>query len=153
VARPNSFQTIYLDSSALIAVIQNEKGCDPIKQVLALADRRILTVYASPLILVEVRGQRRGENDVGRDRKALEIFDGRVTRIDLNRKVALRARQYVGVHRLKPPDAIHLASAVEAAVDIMWTLDKDFQHLWQTTVDGVWVDEPYEFGQQAFPGL
>jgi predicted nucleic acid-binding protein len=151
VARPDNIRSIYLDSSALIAVIQDEPGCDPVKQVLSLVDQQLMTLYGSPLTLVEVRGQPRGEHDPERDRRVLDFLDGRVKPVELTRRVAIRARGYVGRYGLKPADAIHIASAVEAPVEVLWSQDKDFKSLWGSRVDGVWVDEPYPFGQQALP--
>lgn len=147
MARPSEFASIYLDSSAFIAVIKKEPGCEPIEEVLELADRRQIEVYASPVLLVEVRGQGRGGTDAVVEQQALAILSGaRLINVEFHRHVALRARDYVGQYRLRPLDAIHLASAVEAEVEVMWTLDRDFSGLWQSSVEGVWIDEPYEIG-------
>lgn len=154
MARPSDFRTIYLDSSAFIAAIKNETGCEPIRRVLELADTEEVQVYASPLILVEARGQGRGPQDSETEKRALAILSGaRILDVEFTRSVALRARRYVGAHGLKPPDAIHLASAVAAEVDLMWTLDHDFSRLWKTRVENVWVDQPYEFGAPRLPGM
>jgi predicted nucleic acid-binding protein len=154
VARPVDFTTIYLDSSALLKAINNEAGHEPVAEVLRLVDSKRLTVYGSPVTLVEVRGQRRGQRNGEIDRRILADLDSpRLNLVEFSRHVALRAREYVGRHGLKPMDAIHLASAVEAGADVMWTCDRDFRKLWQSRVDGVWVDEPYEFGDQPLPGL
>ena len=65
--------------------------------------------------------------------------------------MAIRARQYAQLHRLRNYDAIHLASAVEARADVLMTWDRDFPH--GQTIDGVWIDVPYEPGEPSLFSL
>jgi predicted nucleic acid-binding protein len=154
VARPVNFTTIYLDSSALLKAIKNEDGHEHVAAVLRLVDLKQITVFGSPVTMVEVRGQPRGQHSAEIDRRVLADLDSaRLNLVEFSRRVALRARDYVGRHGLKPLDAIHLASAVEAGAEVLWSCDGDFRKLWRSRVDGVWVDEPYEFGDQPLPGL
>lgn len=154
MARPGNFSSIYLDSSALLSAIQAEAGHEPIAEVLRLASQGRLTVYASAVILVEVRAQRRGHADASSDEHALRILDSaRLIDVELSRGVAMRAREYVGSHGLRPLDAIHLASAVAAETEVFWSWDGDFGKLAGSAVDGVWVDQPYEFGASPIPGI
>lgn len=158
MGRPSEFESIYLDACALLAVIQNEPGSDPIKDVLtrasAPAAKGRLEIFASTIILVEVRGQRRGAIDPQIEQRVLNVLNGPAfVYVETTRKIALRARAYAGTHNLNPMDAIHLASAVEAGAEVMWSLDKGFSSFWGTEVDGVWVDQPYAIGPPRIPGL
>lgn len=157
MGRPAEFESIYLDACALIAVIQNEPGSEPIKDVLARASapgkKSRLEIVASTIILVEVRGQRRGVLDPQIEQKVLALLDGPAfVYVETTRKIARRARGYVATHNLNPMDAIHLASAVEGGAEVMWSLDKGFKSFWGTDVDGVWVDQPYATGPPTIPG-
>lgn len=77
------------------------------------------------MTLVELRGQRRGRHSVEIDRRILADLDSpRFNLVEFSRRVALRARDYVGQHGLRPMDAIHLASAVDAGAEVMWTCDR-----------------------------
>jgi predicted nucleic acid-binding protein len=148
VGRPSNFASIYLDSCALIAVFQTEPGSEPIADVLIRAAKDQVKVFASTIILVEVRGQRKGQADEEIDRKTLDhLRSPSFIYVEASQRVAMRARRYCGQYGLKPMDAIHLASAVEAEAQVMWTLDKGFGAVLGTSVEGVWVDQPYEAGQ------
>jgi predicted nucleic acid-binding protein len=47
-----------------------------------------------------------------------------VTRIDVDARIAELAREYVLVHRLKPHDAIHLATATATGCKALFTKDQ-----------------------------
>ncbi len=48
---------------------------------------------------------------------------------------------------MKNYDAIHLAHAIMAKADVLMTTDKGFPL--DTEVDGVWVCEPYYWGEPS----
>lgn len=144
--RPENPSSVYLDANALIHVITNKPAGKPVAEVLRLAEAGKLTVCISVLSYVEVRGY--GKNDpypADRDQQCIRLLDsGRFTHVEFGRRVALRARKYAHSYKLNNPDAIHLASAVEADADVFMSTDNDFPR--GRHVDGVWIDEPYEPG-------
>lgn len=60
------------------------------------------------------------------------------------RPVARRSRSYCHSHRLKPYDAIHLASAVAAKADVLMACDTGFP--FAQKIEGVYVSLPYAPG-------
>ncbi|MFU8849418.1 type II toxin-antitoxin system VapC family toxin [Micromonospora sp. SL1-18] len=137
---------MYLDSNALIYAIMKRPDGEPVLEVLRLAEAGKLTVAISTFSYVEVRGY--GNNDPyppDRDRQVIELLDSpHIVRVEFSRRVALRARRLGYEHRLKGFDAAHLASAVEAAVDVFMSTDTDFGRV--RRIEGVWVDKPYAPG-------
>jgi predicted nucleic acid-binding protein len=98
-----------------------------------------------------VRGWGRGDSYPPKlDQDCIELLD-RIVQVEFSRRVAQAARKLAYMYQLKNYDAIHLASAVDAGVDVLMTWDKGFP-LGQR-VEGVWVDEPYEFGPLPIPGI
>lgn len=69
-----------------------------------------------------------------------------VTPVEFDQEVALKARE-LRLRKIVTParDAIHLASAIVAAADVLMTWDgKDFPL--GRTIEGVYVSEPYLLG-------
>lgn len=152
MARPENPSSVYLDSNALIYAIVKRPGHEPIAEVLRLAQADKLTVVISTLSYVDVRGWGRTDPyPPDLDRRCIDVLDDpRLLRVEFTRKVAVNARRVAYTYGLKNPDAIHLASAVEAGVDVLMTADMRFPH--GQLVEGVWVDVPYEPGPPVLPG-
>ncbi len=64
--------------------------------------------------------------------------------IEVDRFMAEHARKLARTYKLRPPDALHLASAIRAKADQLLTWDTDFP---KTDIEGVTIKEPYWFGQ------
>jgi predicted nucleic acid-binding protein len=144
---------VYLDSNTLIAHINGEPGHEVLNEVLRLADiGASMTVQTSALSLVEVRGWTRADGySAEKDEQARSYLDHpRFMLVEFGRAVALRARTYSHRYNLSNYDAIHLASAVHGGAETLMTFDKGFP-LGQS-VDGVWVDRPYQPGDDIIPG-
>jgi len=70
--------------------------------------------------------------------------------VTLDRNVAELARQVARQHGFRPPDAVHMASAIIAGADELLTWDeKDFSI--NHTIEGVAIKLPYWFGQTKMP--
>ncbi|MEH0823428.1 MULTISPECIES: type II toxin-antitoxin system VapC family toxin [unclassified Micromonospora] len=146
MGRPNTPETVYLDSCAFLYVLNGTKGFEPVADLLRIADAGQVTILTSPLILVEVRGaERSAAFDVSRENYVRRLIDNpRLLLVEFDRTVALKARDLTWRYQLKPADAIHLASAVVGGADAFMTFDGDFPC--GTNVEGVWVDKPYKHG-------
>jgi predicted nucleic acid-binding protein len=144
--RPKSPASVYLESNTLIRTITKKPGYEPVAEVLRLADSGKLTVLISMLTYVEVRGW--GKKDPypeALDKEGIRLLDSpSLVRIELSRRVAVRARECAWRYALNNYDALHLASALEYPADVLMTWDTDFK--FPRSIEGVWVDEPYEFG-------
>lgn len=149
--RPSEPTSVYLDSNTLIYAITKRPGHEPIAEVLRLAEARKLTVLISNLTYVEARGwARKDPYPQDLDEECVRLLDSpHLTRVELTRRVAIRARRYAWSRKLNNYDAVHLASAVEYPADVFMTADTDFPI--GTTVDGVWIDRPYEPGDPPLP--
>lgn len=153
MARPNNPGTIYLDSNVLIGVIQNGQTNSPGAEVLRLAQSRSIEVYISTLSYVEVLGKTRtAPYDPVMEQRVLDALDHPlIVRVEFDRAVALMARRCCHDLRLRPMDAIHLASAVQAGVDAFMTEDDDYPL--GTDFQGVWIDRPFVPGGDLLPGM
>lgn len=144
---------MYLDSNAIISAINSESGHEVLTEVLRLGDIGTLTLFISALSLVEVRGWKRGEPyPADKDARVLAKLDTpQFVQVEFGRAVALKARTYTHRYGLTNYDAIHLASAVQAHAEVFMTFDGGFPR--RQTVEGVWVDEPYQPGDDMIPGM
>ena len=64
--------------------------------------------------------------------------------VNVNMTIALAAQRLASHHNLKPPDAIHLATAIRhgCAELLVWD-DAFIRRVNRRPVAGLWVDEPY----------
>lgn len=143
---PNNPLSVYLDSNALIAVLQAEPTHELVVDVLDRARQGKLTVYISALSYVEVRGFSNSEPyPADRDKAALDLLDSpSLVQVEFSRGVGIEARRIAHSYRLKCADAIHVASAVRAGADVLITSDK--QLVGRGVIGGVYLAEPYELG-------
>jgi predicted nucleic acid-binding protein len=151
VARPKNPRSFYFDTCAVLRWIGGDEGHEPLARVIEAVDAGQVELYISAILIVEARGERRGEPvDEQRESRLRGLFDNpRVTLVEFDRSVALRARDYARRFGLKNYDAIHLASAADAGVEVLYSTDGDFP--FDSDVDGVWVSKPYNpFGEDLF---
>lgn len=117
--------SIYWDSCVAIYRVENvAPWATTLAQWLALLEAGA-SLYVSDLTRMECRlAPLRAGN-----RELLERYDDFFAQPDLataalSRAVFDRATALRAAHRLKTPDAIHLAAAIEAGCDQLWTNDK-----------------------------
>ncbi len=116
---------------------------DDTRALMGLADKGQFVLATSTTVLIEALGQSPNVK-VNEQVEAviLQILDSpRIRPVEFSRRVALYARDLVLRKKMPKWDAIHLASAVEAKVDVFFTTDND--HPIGEKHDGVWVDFPY----------
>ncbi len=144
--RPDWPDSVYLDTSALLHAVTEGVYYECVARVLEEGDKGTIRLFVSPLLYVEALGHSRAEPlnpDV--EAQLLKTLDSpRVTFVEFSRFVAKRARTYCHNLRLKPYDAIHLASAVDAGADVLMACDTGFP--FDQQVDGVYVSIPYAPG-------
>ncbi|ATE52097.1 type II toxin-antitoxin system VapC family toxin [Actinosynnema pretiosum] len=145
MTQPSNFDLVYFDSNVFIHYLNREpRWYSKISALMTAADAGQFRIVTSPLLIVEAIGQSPGGKvNEQLEAVALAILDSKyVLPQEFNRSVAIRARDYVLRHRIPKMDAIHLASAVEANVDVLMTTDDDDYPI-GTKFDGVWVDNPF----------
>lgn len=137
---------VAVDSGVVIAQIiaDRPEHAAGIASLFHEVDTDRVELFGSTLLLAEVLG---GGFDYPVDaRKEDAILNvltnpNVITLVQVTRQVAAQARDYRRTYRLKTPDAVHLAKAVFAEVDLFMTIDTtDFPI--GTTVNGVEIALP-----------
>lgn len=131
----NDRPRILLDTSALLAWIKDEPESEDLADLLEYLDRGEGVLVESTLLLAELyrRVSDRPDWQQRMDSILGKLRSRDVVLLDVTRPVAERAAQYRSAHRLKTPDAIHLATAALNGCTWLVTLDADFP----AEVDGV----------------
>ncbi len=144
MARPDSYEMAYLDSCLFARYFARGAGWERIQRILDAADAKQFEVCTSAFTLVECLAQSPTPNpDMGLDARVLSRLDTpRMALVEFSQPVALRARELHLTKQYEAADAIHVASAIEAAADVLFTLDEDDFPI-GTRVGDVWVDLPY----------
>lgn len=120
--------TLYLDSSAIIyAIEEHGPHRDRVVHLLTLCQGRNDTIITSRLAVLEcrVRPLRDGNDDVIKAYDSL--FSGMYLRIhEITPSIVERATLLRAKLRFAVPDAIHLATAIEASADLVVTGDSEW---------------------------
>lgn len=146
------YQRLYLDADVYLGLIKGEADrVDVARSLLRDGQDKRFGIVASTLIYAEVcgHGDVRAAPDAGRGSEGQRVLRARihpVGRSDL--VIAREARRLSREHRLRGPDAIHLASAIRASCDVLMTWNKNDFPVGQT-VEGVEVRAPFQFGQAS----
>lgn len=118
----------YWDSDCFLGWLQaepdKEADCEQVLQ--AASDGKIIIV-TSALTIAEVlnlRGRPRLPADRREQTKAFFRNDYIVVR-NVTRRMAEAAREYVWDHGIKPKDALHVATALDAGLSLLNTFDGD----------------------------
>lgn len=150
----------YLDSSVFIAWIKGEKVTEDGKEVdrgdiashiLEDAQKGRYSVYCSTFVAAEVIKDRNRPKLTDAELQTIDNYFQHefIIWVDLDLSLALEARALARAHSLKPPDAVHLASAIRADCDYLLRWDAKWA---AGTYGGVEVRDPFWLGQGSLPG-
>jgi predicted nucleic acid-binding protein len=142
------YKNPYLDSSVYIAAINGEADrADIVKQILAAADRSEIQIVASTFVAAEVikmKGETETRSSASEAKIDAILRSDKIRWVELDLLLATDSRKIARDYSLKPPDAIHLASAIRGKADVLLRYDDRF------TADGKLVGlevcEPYWYG-------
>jgi len=150
VGRPNQIRRALLDASALIGVIEGEPDFVCLKSLLAAIDRGEVTLVESTAILAEVVPQYVTSNRSQLARTAVRaLLESPTTQlVDVSTAVARKAGELRVAHGLKTWDAVHLATAVLADVDVLIVRDHKFP---EGHYEGVYVTGPFDLDDDKLP--
>jgi predicted nucleic acid-binding protein len=109
-------------------------------KVLLAADRGDIQLVASTLVVVEVAGWNGDIDPIKRDEVIDNYLNEKVDWYEVDLLVARDARRYCDAHKMRGPDATHLATAVRAKADWLMTRDEKFPI--GQMVDGVRIERP-----------
>ena len=115
---------VYLDACVLIDYVKGEQRAETIRSTLAHIDKGSITLVSSTLMLTEVLPAHADDGDkhrAVRDAVRSLLVSPRTRLVDVDQAVAQRAADLRLAHRLKTPDAIHLATALIAGAQVMFT--------------------------------
>lgn len=148
---PSKIGRALLDASALIGVIKGEPEFVCLKSLLAAVDRGEVTLVESTAILAEVVPTHPGDDALTVLARATvrALLEAPATElVDVNTPVARKAGELRVKHGLKTWDAVHLATAILARVDVLVVRDHKFP---AGEYEGVYVTGPFDLdGDKLF---
>ena len=130
-----SYSRVYLDSCAYLEYLRgNTKDFEELKRIIDTWKSGGITIVTSALTIAEVLYVKSCSDGTKvlipqeRERDIIDLFTEYPPRnlvlVELDRKIAESARSLVWQHHIHPKDAVHVASALRAHAEIMFTLDK-----------------------------
>lgn len=149
-----NLERVYWDSSVWIALIKGEvvngvDRCEVPKLILQDAKDGKVAIFISRLTIVEVHRKKNSSNlSIVQDSNIQTDFLSHryVKQMDVDKKVALLARDLSWKYGLKPPDAIHAASAIRANAQVIHHWDGDFGKI---PPDVMFSDNPLKWTKQT----
>lgn len=147
MGRPDKIESVLLDASALIGVIKGEPEFECLKSLLAAVDRGEVRLVESTAILAEVQPEHRRDAALHADaREAVRaLLESPATQlVDVSTAVARKAGDLRVDHNLTTWDAVHLATAVVAGVDVLVVRDRKFP---AGMYEGVYVTGPFDIDE------
>lgn len=144
MGRPDKVESALLDASSLLGVVQGEENFECLRSLLAAVDRGEVRLVESTAILTEILPRHARDTEAhtrARDgiRTLLESPDTQL--VDVSTVVARKAGDLRAEHGLKTWDAIHLATAVLARVDVLIVRDSQFPF---GDYEGVHISPPFD---------
>lgn len=144
MARPSRIESALLDASSLLGVVQGEEEFACLKSLLAAVDRGEIRLVESTAILTEVLPLHTRDTEVHkRARESVRaLLESPETQlVDVNTIVARKAGLLRAEHGLKTWDAIHLATAIIAEVDVLIVRDWKWP---DGSYEGVYISRPFD---------
>ena len=117
----------YWDSDCFLGWLQAEDGkIEPCRQVLNLAAKGEVEIITSALTIAEVL-HIRGREPIPSDKRqqVVDFFKrSYIIPMSITRRIAEDSRELVWDHGIEPKDALHVATALSAKVDVFNTFDQ-----------------------------
>lgn len=107
---------LYLDTSALVKLIVQERGSDAVDDLVATAEYAISSVIAYAECRSAIaRAAKAGRLQAAAAIRSLDQVWADVQTLDVDLRLSARAGELAGRHLLRGMDALHLATALEVA--------------------------------------
>jgi len=152
VVRPDKIESVLLDASALIGVIVDDPEFRCLRSLLEAVDRGEVRLVESTAILAEVLHRHEDdakEHQFARDLIRELLLSPATQLVDVSIAVARKAGELRERHGLKTWDAVHLATAIVAEVDILIARDRK---LIEGEYEGVHVTTPFDIDDDKLFG-
>lgn len=137
--RPDKINRVLLDASAILGYVTGDPDFACLTWLFESVDRGEIRLVESTAILVEVRPHHARDaerNAVVRDGMLDLLLSRRTDLIDVGTPIAQLAGRLAAERNLGTWDAVHLATAIAAQVDVMIVRDR---RLPEGDYEGVWV--------------
>lgn len=147
MGRPSKIESALLDASALIGVIKGEPEFKCLTSLLAAVDRGQVTLVESTAILAEVHAEHTRDtalHALARETVRALLESPATQLVDVSTAVARKAGDLSVKHHLTTWDAVHLATAVLAGVDVLVVRDGKFP---EGEYEGVYVTGPFDIDE------
>ena len=122
-----TFERRYWDSDCFLGWLQAEDGkVEPCRHVLNVAARGELEIITSALTIAEVL-HIPGRQPIPADKRqqVIDFFKrSYIIPMSITRRIAEESRDLVWDHGIEPKDALHVATALKAKVDVFNTFDQ-----------------------------
>jgi len=107
---------VYLDTSALVKLVVEERGSDVVEALVSTTEYAVSSVisYAECRSAI-ARAASVGRVDTTEAVRSLDQVWGAVQTLDVDQRLSARAGELAGRHLLRGMDALHLATALEIA--------------------------------------
>jgi len=107
---------LYLDPSALVKLVVEERGSDAVDALVATTEYAVSSVIAYAECRAAIaRGAKAGRVDAAAAVRSLDRVWDAVQTLDVDLRLSARAGELASRHLLRGMDALHLASALEVA--------------------------------------
>lgn len=147
MARPDKIESALLDASSLLGVVLGEEEFACLDSLFASVDRGAIKLVESTAILTEVLPHHARDTPAhGRARESVRaLLESPATQlVDVSTVVARRAGALRAEFGLKTWDAIHLATALLARVDVLFVRDNRFPF---GDYEGVYISRPFDIDE------
>ncbi len=151
MGRPSSITSALLDASALIGVIKGEADFTCLRSLLAAVDRGEIRLVESTAMLAEVLPAHEGDAALHAEarNRVREMLEAPATElIDVSAIVARKAGELRVKHHMSTWDAVHLATAILAKVDVLIVRDGKFP---VGDYEGTYVTGPFDIDEGKLP--
>lgn len=117
----------YWDSDCFLGWLQGETDKEqPCREVLVAAEDGRVQIVTSALTIAEVLAMRGRDKIPASNRAKVEAFfrNEYIVVRNITRRISEAARGYVWDHGVKPKDALHVATAIDAGLTLLNTFDR-----------------------------
>lgn len=151
MAKPDKVERALLDASALIGYLKGEPDYACLKSLMAAVDRGEVTLVESTAILAEVmpgHAMDTPAHAIARENVRAMLESPVTELVDVSAPIARKAGELRVKHHMSTWDAIHLATAIIARVDVVVVQDHKFP---EDDYEGVFVTGPFDLDEDKLP--
>lgn len=151
MGRPDKVERALLDASSLLGVVLGDAEFACLTTLLDAVDRGEVTLVESTAILAEVLPRHSRDTAAhARARRLIQaLLESQTTElVDVSTVVARKAGQLKADLGLTTWDAVHLATAILAKVDVLIVRDHKFP---KGDYEGVFVTGPFDIDEDKLP--